>query len=69
MMVYEIQDSEGKTHKIRKIEYLRILLNDAYVWLASCFNYNFKSYRYRNSIFSRTNMYILIIGMKTNIQF
>ena len=27
------------------------LLNDAYVRLDSCFNYNFKSYRYRNSIF------------------
>lgn len=38
------------------------LLNDAYGCLDGCFNYNFKSYRYRNSIFfPRTNMNILVI--------
>lgn len=36
------------------------LLNEAYVF-ADCFNYNFKSYRYRNYISSRTDTHILII--------
>lgn len=46
-------------------------LNDAYVWLDSCFNYNFKSYRYRNSIFffSEQAYPCNIMGVKRNIQF
>lgn len=56
----EIKAYREKLKKEKKTQYIRRTLSETYTWLVSCFNYNFKSYRYRNSNFSRTNICILI---------